>query len=104
MVPVCWRARSCNNFPVFDGSRAVLAADESDPLKIYLYLNKIGGEHGVGRVDVVENRYVGIKSRGVYESPGAEILRQAHIGVEGEECLRYSKFSQQLVQCCRLQV
>jgi argininosuccinate synthase len=57
--------------------------DLSDPLKIFLYLNKIGGAHGVGRVDVVENRYVGIKSRGVYESPGAEILRQGHIGIEG---------------------
>jgi argininosuccinate synthase len=58
--------------------------DLSDPLSIFLYLNKVGGAHGVGRVDVVENRFVGIKSRGVYESPGAEILRQAHIGIEGE--------------------
>jgi len=57
--------------------------DLSDPLAIYMYANKIGGAHGVGRVDVVENRFVGIKSRGVYECPGAELLRQAHIGVEG---------------------
>lgn len=57
--------------------------DLSDPLAIYLYLNKAGGAHGVGRVDVVENRFVGIKSRGVYESPGAEILRTAHVGLEG---------------------
>ena len=57
--------------------------DVTDPLELFLYLNKIGGAHGVGRVDVVENRFVGIKSRGVYESPGGEILRQAHIGVEG---------------------
>lgn len=57
--------------------------DLTDPLAIFLYANKLGGAHGVGRVDVVENRFVGIKSRGVYESPGAEILRQAHIGVEG---------------------
>ena len=56
---------------------------EGDALKIFLYLNKIGGEHGVGRADVVENRFVGIKSRGVYENPGAEVLRQAHIGLEG---------------------
>jgi argininosuccinate synthase len=55
----------------------------TNPLDMYLYLNQLGGEHGVGRVDVVENRFVGIKSRGVYEAPGAEILRQAHIGVEG---------------------
>ena len=66
--------------------RVVNAADGtdlSDPLSVFLYLNKIGGAHGVGRVDVVENRFVGIKSRGVYESPGAEVLRQAHIGIEG---------------------
>jgi argininosuccinate synthase len=54
-----------------------------DELAIFLYLNKVGGAHGVGRADVVENRFVGIKSRGVYESPGAEVLRQAHIGLEG---------------------
>ena len=54
-----------------------------DELAIFLYLNKVGGAHGVGRSDVVENRFVGIKSRGVYESPGAEVLRQAHIGLEG---------------------
>lgn len=55
----------------------------TDPLELFLYLNAIGGAHGVGRVDVVENRFVGMKSRGIYESPGAEILRQAHIGIEG---------------------
>lgn len=72
-------------------TRVVNPADgtdiKGDALAAFLYLNKIGGAHGVGRVDVVENRFVGIKSRGVYESPGAEILRQAHIGVEGERCL-----------------
>ena len=71
--------------------RVVNKADGTDlatPLDIFLYLNRIGGAHGVGRVDVVENRFVGIKSRGVYESPGAEILRQAHIGVEGERRAR----------------
>jgi argininosuccinate synthase len=55
----------------------------SNSLDIFLYLNKIGGAHGVGRVDVVENRFVGIKSRGIYETPGGEILRTAHIGIEG---------------------
>lgn len=63
---------------------AVAAAGITDPLELFLYLNQIGGQHGVGRVDVVENRFVGMKSRGIYESPGAEILRQAHIGIEGE--------------------
>jgi argininosuccinate synthase len=45
-------------------------------------LNEIGGAHGVGRVDLVENRYVGLKSRGVYETPGGTILRAAHLAVE----------------------
>jgi len=52
-------------------------------LPLFEYLNKVGGAHGVGRMDVVENRFVGIKSRGVYETPGAEVLRQAHMGLEG---------------------
>lgn len=55
----------------------------SDTLESFLYLNEIGGAHGVGRVDVVENRFVGIKSRGLYETPGGEILRTAHVGLEG---------------------
>jgi len=45
-------------------------------------LNRIGGEHGVGRVDLVENRFVGMKSRGVYETPGMTILHAAHRAVE----------------------
>jgi len=55
----------------------------SDPLELFLYLNKLGSQHGVGRVDMVENRYIGIKSRGVYESPGATILWAAHRDLEG---------------------
>jgi argininosuccinate synthase len=42
----------------------------------------LGGEHGIGRVDLVENRYVGLKSRGVYETPGGTILRAARMAVE----------------------
>mgnify|MGYP000060703561 CR=1 FL=1 len=45
-------------------------------------LNEIGGRHGVGRVDIVENRFVGMKSRGVYETPGGTILHHAHRAVE----------------------
>ena len=45
-------------------------------------LNKLGGKHGIGRVDLVENRFVGMKSRGVYETPGGTILMQAHRQVE----------------------
>ena len=52
------------------------------PANLLEILNEIGGEHGVGRVDLVENRYVGLKSRGVYETPGGTILRAAHQAVE----------------------
>ncbi|AEB10303.1 argininosuccinate synthase [Desulfobacca acetoxidans] len=52
------------------------------PFQIIDHLNKVGGEHGIGRVDLVENRYVGLKSRGVYETPGGTILRAAHHAVE----------------------
>lgn len=57
--------------------------EKDDPLELFLYLNEIGSENGVGRVDMVENRFVGIKSRGVYESPGATILWAAHRDLEG---------------------
>lgn len=53
------------------------------PLDILHYLNKLGSENGIGREDMVENRYVGIKSRGVYETPGATILWTAHRDIEG---------------------
>ena len=55
----------------------------SDPLEMILYLNKIGHDNAIGRADMVENRYVGIKSRGVYETPGCEILWKAHRMLEG---------------------
>jgi argininosuccinate synthase len=46
------------------------------------YLNYIGGQHGIGRVDLVENRFVGMKSRGIYETPGVTILHTAHRALE----------------------
>jgi argininosuccinate synthase len=52
-------------------------------LNLFLYLNELGGKHGIGRMDVVENRFVGIKSRGVYETPAGTILRTAHLDLEG---------------------
>ncbi len=52
------------------------------PFKIVESLNTIGGRHGIGRVDIVENRFVGMKSRGVYETPGCTILHGAHRAVE----------------------
>lgn len=56
---------------------------ENDPLRLYLWLNEVAKRHGIGRVDIVENRFVGIKSRGVYETPAATILRCAHLDIEG---------------------
>lgn len=52
------------------------------PAQLLAHLNTIGGLHGVGRVDLLENRSVGMKSRGVYETPGGTILREAHSAVE----------------------
>jgi argininosuccinate synthase len=55
----------------------------TDPFELFSYLNDLGGKNGIGRIDMVENRFVGIKSRGVYESPGATILWAAHRDLEG---------------------
>lgn len=56
--------------------------EELSPVELLYKLNEIGGKNGVGRVDMVENRFVGIKSRGVYETPGGTILHIAHRAVE----------------------
>jgi len=53
------------------------------PLNIFSYLNKVGCENGIGLLDMVENRFVGLKSRGIYETPGATILFIAHLDIEG---------------------
>jgi argininosuccinate synthase len=55
----------------------------TDPLALFEYLNKVGGENGIGRIDIVENRFVGIKSRGIYETPGGTILHAALRDLEG---------------------
>lgn len=55
----------------------------TDSLELFLYCNKIAGKHGVGRIDIVENRFVGIKSRGIYETPGGTLLLEAHRDIEG---------------------
>ncbi|VVB54491.1 Argininosuccinate synthase [uncultured archaeon] len=56
---------------------------KTKPLEIITYLNKVAGENAVGRIDLVENRFVGMKSRGVYETPGYTVLRVAHLDIEG---------------------
>lgn len=55
----------------------------ANALALFTYLNELGTKHGIGRLDMVENRFVGIKSRGVYETPGGEILHIAHRDLEG---------------------
>ncbi len=57
--------------------------EKTDPLELYMYMNSLGSKHGIGLLDMVENRFVGIKSRGIYETPGAEILFKAHQDIEG---------------------
>jgi argininosuccinate synthase len=55
----------------------------SKPLELFMFLNKVGGQNGIGLLDMVENRFVGIKSRGVYETPAGTILLKAHMDIEG---------------------
>ena len=64
------------------GDAVAINGKPMNPLGVMKLLNKIGGKHGVGRVDMVENRYVGMKSRGVYETPGGTILHFAHRQIE----------------------
>ncbi len=64
------------------GDAVAVNGKTMNPLAVMKTLNKLGGKHGVGRVDMVENRYVGMKSRGVYETPGGAILQFAHRQIE----------------------
>ena len=57
--------------------------EKSGSLELFEYLNELGSLHGIGRLDMVENRFVGIKARGVYETPGGAILHMAHLDIEG---------------------
>ena len=65
-----------------NGDPVAVDGKRMSPAKLLAHLNRLGGEHGVGRVDLVENRYVGMKSRGIYETPGGTILHVAHRGLE----------------------
>jgi argininosuccinate synthase len=64
------------------GNPVALDGENLTPATLLQKLNEVGGQNGIGRVDMVENRYVGMKSRGVYETPGGTILRVAHIAME----------------------
>ncbi len=64
------------------GNAVAVDGEKMSPAQLLAHLNYIGGQHGIGRVDLLENRSVGMKSRGVYETPGGTILREAHMAVE----------------------
>jgi argininosuccinate synthase len=64
------------------GNPAAINGETLSPAAMLAQLNALGGRHGIGRVDLVENRFVGMKSRGVYETPGGTILRTAHMAME----------------------
>jgi len=64
------------------GSPVAIDGIKLEPLELFSQLNKLGGMNGIGRLDMVENRFVGMKSRGVYETPGGTILRMAHRDLE----------------------
>ncbi len=65
-----------------DGVPVKVDGKELSPAKLLSHLNALGGSNGIGRIDIVENRYVGMKSRGVYETPGGTILHIAHRAIE----------------------
>jgi argininosuccinate synthase len=68
--------------PVRRAQGRLSASLQMSPLAVMLTLNELGGKHGIGRVDIVENRFVGMKGRGVYETPGGAILHFAHRQME----------------------
>ncbi len=88
----CVNVAQVSNLRSADGGRSAVAsqnlgADSAapsklSPLGVMRTLNKLGGKHGIGRVDIVENRFVGMKGRGVYETPGGAILHFAHRQME----------------------
>jgi len=64
------------------GNPIAVNGEKLSPAKLLERLNQYGGKNGIGRIDIVENRFVGMKSRGVYETPGGTILHQAHRAIE----------------------
>jgi argininosuccinate synthase len=64
------------------GDPVAVDGERLSPAALLTRLNELGGKHGIGRLDLVENRFVGMKSRGVYETPGGTLLQEAHRGIE----------------------
>ena len=64
------------------GNPVAVNGEKLSPAQLLEQLNKYGGDNGIGRIDIVENRFVGMKARGIYETPGGTILHQAHRAIE----------------------
>jgi len=64
------------------GDAVAINGERLSPATVLTKLNELGGKHGVGRLDLVENRFIGMKSRGIYETPGGTVLLEAHRGIE----------------------
>jgi argininosuccinate synthase len=64
------------------GDIVAIDGQNMSPAQVLTHLNKVAGEHGIGRLDLVENRYVGMKSRGCYETPGGTVMLKAHRAIE----------------------
>jgi argininosuccinate synthase len=72
----------CIEIEFENGDAVAVNGEKLSPANLLTKLNELGGKHGIGRLDLVENRYVGMKSRGVYETPGGTILLAAHRAIE----------------------
>ena len=75
-------AAECLDIEYVNGDPVSLNGEKLKPHELLAHLNKLGGKHGIGRLDLVENRYVGMKSRGCYETPGGTIMLKAHRAIE----------------------
>src|SRR5210317_940217 len=73
---------TCIELEFQGGNPVAINGEKMTPFALFSKLNQLGGENGIGRLDMVENRYVGMKSRGVYETPGGTVLRAAHRDLE----------------------
>ncbi len=79
------------------GEPIAINDEEMSPAQLIMHLNKLGGNHGVGRLDHMEDRIVGLKSREVYETPGASILINAHLDLEKFVCTRHENLFKEMI-------
>ena len=75
------------------GDGVALNGEAMSPATLLATLNELGRKHGIGRLDLVENRFVGMKSRGMYETPGGKIYARAHRGIERSRWIAVRRIS-----------